>query len=86
MKYLFALFKYINSVPSSKMNEYNIAVCLAITMLVPKKEMINIATDTQNLIKSLTLMQKYSSTIFPVCLIKIHSLLYWTNINEIGYR
>ena len=67
LKYLLALFKKIANDESSNMDENNIAICLAFSVLVSKDDLFRIAKYGPVLIHALTLLQKYYTDFYPVC-------------------
>ncbi|EKE40110.1 hypothetical protein ENUP19_0001G0003 [Entamoeba nuttalli] len=65
LKHLLALCGKIAQTSSSKMDEYNLAVCIAISTLVEKDDVQTAAKEIKTLIKAFEMMIKNRALIFP---------------------
>ncbi|EDR23252.1 hypothetical protein EDI_121890 [Entamoeba dispar SAW760] len=64
LKHLLALCGRITNCPESKMDNYNIAVCLGLSTLISKNDIQTIGQQTGNIIKTFELMVKNKEVIF----------------------
>ena len=65
MKHLLALFGRISLTDESKMDYRNISVCIALSVLVRKDDVVTITSNTQVVIRAFELMLKHRNALFP---------------------